>query len=174
MSAPLAWSHRTLDIPEGGLQVTRSATPAECEAVAHALAIVSCDKLAADYRVRALGEGRFRMTGTLDALVTQECVVTLEPVRQTIAEPFDVTFWPSEKVPSGSEDEVEILSAPEIEPIEHGQIEAGRVLFEVLSASIDPYPRKAGAKFEWEEGPGETAPGAAGPFAALKKLKGKS
>ncbi len=174
MSGPLAWSHRTLDIPDGGLHVAQSATPAECVAIARALGIVSCERLAADYLVRALGEGRFRLKGKLDACLTQECGVTLEPVPQSIEETLDVSFWPAETVPRGGEEEVEVLSAPEIEPIEHGQIEAGRVLFEILSASLDPYPRKPGARFDWEEAPGEASPGATGPFAALKKLKNES
>jgi hypothetical protein len=63
------------------------------------------------------------------------------------------------------------LSAAEIEPIQHGMIDAGRIVFETLSASVDPYPRRAGAQFEGEELGDAAAPGASGPFAALKKLK---
>ena len=33
MTAPLAWSHRTTEIPEAGLQVTRTASPAERAAI---------------------------------------------------------------------------------------------------------------------------------------------
>jgi hypothetical protein len=50
-------------------------------------------------------------------------------------------------------------------------IDAGRIVFETLSASVDPYPRRAGAQFEGEELGDAAAPGASGPFAALKKLK---
>ncbi|HEY7670338.1 MAG TPA: YceD family protein [Hyphomicrobium sp.] len=167
MTEPLSWSHRGADVPEAGLEVTRAATSAERAAVAQALGILACDALSADYRVRPLGEGRYRMTGKLSAQVTQECVVTLEPVAETIAEELDVAFWPADSLPPSTDAEVEVLTAAEIEPIEHGQIEAGRVLFEILSASLDPYPRKPGARFEWED----ASPGAAGPFAGLKKLR---
>jgi len=174
MTEPLVWSHRVSEIPEGGLHVTRTATPEERAAITRSLGIVSCDALTADYLVRALGEGRYRVTGKLTARVTQECVVTLEPVAETIAEELDVTFWPADSLPRGGEEEIEVLSAPEIEPIEHGEIEAGRVLFEILSASLDPYPRKPGARFDWEEEASEAPSGATGPFAALKKLKNES
>jgi uncharacterized metal-binding protein YceD (DUF177 family) len=174
MSEPLPWTHRTTEIPEAGLKVARAATPAELEAVAQTLGILACDKLSADYVVKALGEGRYRMTGKLSARVTQACVVTLEPVEETVAEEVDVTFWPSDDLlPGSGEEEAEVLSLPEIEPIMHGEIEAGRVLFEILSASLDPYPRKPGARFEWEDSAGGEASATSGPFAALKGLKKK-
>jgi uncharacterized metal-binding protein YceD (DUF177 family) len=174
MSEPLTWSHRTAEVPEAGLLVAREATPAEREAIAGALDIISCDALSIDYAVRALGGGRYRMMGKLTARVTQACVVTLEPVAATIAQEIDVAFWPAESLPRAGEDETEVLSVAEIEPIEHGQIEVGRVLYELLSASLDPYPRKPGARFEWEGVAGQEDPGATGPFAGLRQLKNKS
>jgi len=69
---------------------------------------------------------------------------------------------------------VEALSAAEIEPIEHGLIDAGRIIFETLSASVDPYPRKPGAEFTAEELGDGAAATKTGPFAALKKLKDRS
>jgi uncharacterized metal-binding protein YceD (DUF177 family) len=175
MTAPLPWTHRITEIPDEGLKVSRSATPPELDAVTRALGILSCEALSADYVVKALGGGRYQMTGKLSALITQACVVTLEPVEEKLAEDVDVTFWPpGDLLPSSGEDEAEVLSLPEIEPIEHGEIEAGRVLFEILSASLDPYPRKPGARFEWEDAAEEKASGSVGPFAALKGLKDKS
>ncbi len=119
----------------------------------------------------ALGQGRYRLKGTLTARVMRECVVTLEPVPEKVAEAVDVAFWPFSSLPATAEQEMEVSSVPEVEAIEHGQIDAGRVLFEILSASLDPYPRKPGVRFEWEDKASEEAPIATGPFAALKKLK---
>ncbi len=62
------------------------------------------------------------------------------------------------------------MAAAEIEPIEHGLIDAGRIVFETLSAAVDPYPRKAGAEFH-ADAVATTASSEAGPFAALKELK---
>ena len=171
MTSPLAWSHRTTEIPEAGLRVTQAATAAECAAIAEDLDIVSCEAFDADYVVSALGEGRYRLKGKLTARVKRECVVTLEPVSERVAEEIDVAFWPFNNLPGTGEEEMEVSSIPEVEAIEHGQIDAGRVLFEILSASLDPYPRKPGARFEWEEKGGEEPPSASGPFAGLKKLK---
>jgi hypothetical protein len=167
MTGPLAWSQRVSAIPEGGLAESRAASAAERSAVAEALGIIACDELKADYVIRAIGAGRYRVKGSVAARFTQKCVVTLAPVQQAVAETFDVEFWPS--LPDASDAEVEVLSVPDIEPIEHGLIAAGRVIFDILAASLDPYPRSEGARFEWEATPGAAE---SGPFSALKRLKG--
>jgi hypothetical protein len=171
VTQPLAWSHRVSEIPDAGLSITRTASPAERSAIVQALGIVSCEAVTADYVIRALGEGRYRMSGRISAQLTQSCVVTLAPIPQTLEESFDVSFWPGGSLPQVGGAESEVLSVPEIEPIEHGAIEAGRVLFEILSASLEPYPRQAGARFEWEARENIAEPGPTGPFASLKKLK---
>ena len=110
MSGPLPWSLRTTEIPETGLHKTVSATEAERSAVARALGLVSCEAIEADYRVRALGAGRYRLAGTLRARVTQACVATLEPLPQSIEEEFEVEFWPAGSLPETVDTEVEALS----------------------------------------------------------------
>jgi uncharacterized metal-binding protein YceD (DUF177 family) len=171
MSQPLLWSLRATEIPETGLHKTVSATEAERSAVARALGLVSCEAIDADYTVRALGAGRYRLAGTLRARGTQACVATLEPIPQEMAEEFEVQFCPQGALTETGEEEVEVSSVPDVEPIEHGMIEVGRVVFETLSAALDPYPRKSGATLEWQDPESAEEPGASGPFAALKKLK---
>ena len=171
MRQPLPWSHRGSEVAEGGLSETRIATATERSAIAQALDVVSCDEVKAEYVMRPIGEGRYRMTGKISARLTQKCVVTLELISQTIKEDFDVEFRPAGSLPEMGDAEVEVLSFPEIEPIEHGSIEAGRFVFEMLSATLDPYPRKEGARFDWEDPASTSEPSATGPFAGLKKLK---
>jgi hypothetical protein len=170
MNAPLDWSYRVREIPEVGLRETRSATATEQASVAAALEILSCEELTARFDIRATGKGHYRLAGKVAAKLTQTCGVTLEPIPQTAEGTFDVEFWPTGSVPEQGEDEVEALSAAEIEPIEHGLIDAGRIVFETLSASVDPYPRKAGAEFQPDALDDPDKP-AGGPFAALQKLK---
>jgi uncharacterized metal-binding protein YceD (DUF177 family) len=170
MSEVLAWSYRTAEIPEAGLRQTRAATEAERVLAAAALDVVSCERIEAEFAIRATGKGHYRLAGKVAALLTQSCVVTLEPIAQTAEGTFDVEFWPPLEVPQNAEEEVEALSAAEIEPIEHGRIDVGRIVYEALSAAIDPYPRKAGAEFAADKLGIEPA-SESGPFAALKKLK---
>jgi len=169
MSAPLMWTHRVSEIADAGLSTCRTATASERSAIARALDVVSCEAVTAEYVIRPLGEGRYRMSGKLTARLTQQCVVTLEGIPQTIEESFDVEFCPIESLPE-SDAEVEVLSGPDVEPIERGLIAAGRIIFELISATLEPYPRKPGVSFHWEDEQ-KSKPSATGPFAALKKLK---
>jgi uncharacterized metal-binding protein YceD (DUF177 family) len=169
MSSLLDWSYRTTQIPEAGLQETRSASSTERAAVAQSLEILSCETLVSDFRISASGQGRYRLAGKLQAQVTQSCVVTLEPIQQRVDGVFDVEFWPPGSLPGVGEEEVEALSAAEIEPIEHGTIDVGRIIFETLSSGLDPYPRTPGAEFH--PNADEVGSSASGPFAALQKLK---
>ena len=169
MSEALNWSYRTAEIPESGLRQTRAATEAERAQAAAALEVVSCEHIEAEFNIRAIGKGHYRFVGNVAARLTQSCVVTLDPISQRAEGSFDVEYWPSVELPQRGEEEVEALSAAEIEPIEHGRIDVGRIVYETLSAAIDPYPRKAGAEFAADAG--NPPAGESGPFAALKKLK---
>ncbi len=52
------------------------------------------------------------------------------------------------------------------------RIDVGRIVYETLSAGLDPYPRKEGAEFDWAD-PKTGVADSANPFAVLKKLKGE-
>lgn len=174
MSEPLTWSYRTTEIPQAGLHEGRTATEAERAKVASMLEVVSCERLASDFAIRAVGHGRYRLSGKVTAQLTQSCVVTLDLIAQGVEGVFDVEFWPTGKLPESGEEEVEALNAAEIELIERGLIDAGRIIFETLSASVDPYPRKLGVEFKADELGDAAAPTETGPFAALKQLKDRS
>jgi uncharacterized metal-binding protein YceD (DUF177 family) len=175
MTEPLSWTHRASEIPEPGLRVSKAATDAERIALAEALDVISCEAAKAEYSVRAIGGGRYRMSGEVSARLTQACVVTLEPLATEPKEGFEVEFWPPDVVPGAPSAEVEVSGLRDIEPIERGTMDAGRIVFETLAAAIDPYPRKEGAELEWRDEDGEgSEPGSASPFAKLKALKKKS
>ncbi|MFA5901312.1 MAG: DUF177 domain-containing protein [Hyphomicrobium sp.] len=166
----LDWSYRVSEVPEAGLRVTREATDAERARVAEDLEIEACRRLLCEFSIRAIGKGHYRLAGKVTADVTQACIVTLEPVEQTAEGAFSVEFWPTGAIPGTPEEEQEALSAAEIEPIEHGRIDAGRIIFETLATALDPYPRKPGAELGEEHAQPAGSAGLS-PFAALKKLR---
>ncbi len=176
MTAALTWSYPVAEIPGGPRPQVREATASERAAVASSLGLIACERLAASYTLRPAGGGRYRLEGQCDAVVLQPCVVSLEPVPATLSLPISVLFSPdaddeqSPAAPAG--DDVEILSLPEIEPIEHGELHVGRVVFETLAAGLNPYPRKPDAAFGWEDPKLQAGEGS--PFAVLSKLKPKT
>lgn len=167
------WTIAVSEIPAAGKRFARTATDADRRALAETLEIPEVTALACDLRVRALRQGRYRLTGTVTAQVVQSCVVWLEPVAGEVHEALDLEFWPADQIPqpsSTAQDEFFDPEAPDgAEPIEHGRIELGRLVYEVVSAGLDPYPRKAGAKLDVQEAPEIAAE--VHPFAALAKLK---
>lgn len=176
MTALRDWFKLVPDIGERSLSETRAATAEELTELARELDILSCEAMTASYAIKPLGSGRYNFSGTLDAEVTQACVVSLEPVPARLSEAFSIELAPLETL---EEEPVvvgdrEVSSVADIEPIENGRIEVGAIVFGVLSAALEPYPRKPGVEFDWIDPKLEADPGAASPFAALAKLKPKS
>ena len=171
MTDHLDWTHKVVDIPAGGVRREREATESEREAVARALGLLGLHSLTARYRIEAIAGDAYRLSGNVAGDVEQACIVTLEPVSSKVDASFDVEFWPHLDVADSDEDAT-VLEGPDVERIEHGLIPAGRIVFETLSASLDPYPRRDGAEFRWQD-PRVEEPEKTGPFASLSKLKDK-
>jgi uncharacterized metal-binding protein YceD (DUF177 family) len=132
--------------------------------------------LAADFKLPAIHalEGRYRVTGSsrgvsvvgrIRAKIAQECVVTLEPFDSTIDEEVALDFAPPRDKPAATGPD-----QPDTpDEIVAGRIDLGTITAEFLALGLDPYPKKPGVDFSYEEG-GEAA--ADSPFAALGRLKG--
>ena len=170
MDAILNWTHETRAIPEAGLSITREATPEERQALADAMDLIACTRLVVRYAIKLIDQDRYRLKGDIAIDVTQACVVTLEPLDRRYTAPLNLELWPAELLAEEGETEIDALG-PDLEPIEDGRIDVGRIVAEELASAIDPYPRKEGAAFEWED---KSAPARDNPFAALEKLKRKS
>ena len=169
MTAPLSHCHATTQIPAGGLAAVWTATPEEREAVRAALEILACDRLEVRYRIRVTGDGVWRLAGTLEADVTQACVVTLDPVAQAISADLEAEF---RRVAEPDADEIDVGDpfSGEVEPVEDGVIDIGRLVYEEIATRLDPFPRAADATLDQSEA-GGAEPQSASPFAALKGLK---
>ncbi|WP_439541398.1 YceD family protein [Hyphomicrobium sp.] len=175
MTALRDWTHETAEIGDRTLSRSRKATPEECIELARELDILACESVGVDYTIKSLGKDRYRFSGTLEASVAQACVVSLEPVLARISETFSIELGPPEALddkapPAGDR---EILSMPDVEPIEDGRIDVGTMVFGMISAALDPYPRSPDAEFDWVDPKIKAEPEAANPFAALAKLKPK-
>jgi uncharacterized metal-binding protein YceD (DUF177 family) len=175
MTKALDWVFRTSEIGGRRLNESHEVSAEDRQELARMLDILSCDALKVTYALEPLKKDRFRLSGTIEAKVTQACVVTLDPVPSTISERFSVELYPASE-PAETEvdpEEQEVLSTPDIEPYEDGRIDVGAIIYEHLSAALDPYPRKEGAEFDWVDPKIAADPTAVSPFAALAKLKPK-
>jgi uncharacterized metal-binding protein YceD (DUF177 family) len=149
-------------IPAGGRSLRIVATPAECAALALRFGIPAVHALSATLHLARASGGAIAAQGELAAEVTQDCVVTLEPVRQAVRAQLDLRFLPEGAALSDDP------NAPD--EIEFGGdfLELGEAVAEQLALALDPYPRAAGL----DGPPPEAAPEARpNPFAALAALK---
>lgn len=164
------WSHAVVDVPGNGLSRERTMSVEALAVLAKQLGMISLVSVSAAYRIERLAAGAYRLKGRVVTEGQQACVVSLEPIASHVEEDFDVEFWPDLPDAEGGEDKA-ILNARDVEPLDAGVIPVGRIVFECISAGLDPYPRKPDAAFTWTD-KAESAPEKVSPFAALAKLKG--
>jgi hypothetical protein len=168
MKRPEGWhvSVRREDVPETGQHLEIEADEEVRARLAVLAGVPAVPQLGISADVTRHGEG-LRAVGRLTARVAQTCVVTLEPIENTIDEPFDILFLPQDvagAVPARP-DPKEVDDTRE--PLVNGAADLGAVATEFLLLGIDPYPRKPGAEFS---GPAEDR-AADSPFASLSRLK---
>jgi uncharacterized metal-binding protein YceD (DUF177 family) len=150
------------EVPESGLHVELEAPTDVRIGIADLAGLREVSDFQASFDVTRCGAG-LRVIGYVHAEVSQSCVVTLDPVENTIDEDIHLLFLPGSAEPQADGETVE--DAPE--PLVDGRIELGAIATEFLVLGIDPYPRKADVAFE---PPGADNNGAH-PFAVLATLK---
>jgi hypothetical protein len=150
-----------------------AATEAEMQDIARLLDLVALEGLTLTYRIAHAGEGRLHLSGRLAAGITQTCVVTLDPVSAALDLPVELDFWPArllEGLEQSAEEREALLDWPE--PIVDGTIDPGPVIYQIVATSLDPYPKREGASFEWsQQSPQAGEVEQSGPFEALAALK---
>jgi hypothetical protein len=148
------------------------ATDVECARLRTLYRIEGLSALHFTYRLAPLSSHRYRLTGDLNAEITQACILTLEPVTEHIQETVSVEFWPADQIAvadfatleTGLEDEFP-------EEIVDGKIDVGAFAAEILASAINPYPKKTGVGFEWTDQKDLFDTESSGPFAELGKLR---
>ncbi|WP_371346162.1 DUF177 domain-containing protein [Ancylobacter sp. IITR112] len=169
-TSPLSHPVLVASLPDEGLTLKIAPDAATRATLAADLGIPGIASLNAEVTLTPGRGGTVHVTGRVDAVVTQTCVVTLEDFDARVSEAIDLRFAPPEKLPEirpGAEIDVSELDLPD--PLVDGSIDAGAVVAEFLALGLDPYPRKPDAHFE---GPAEPGPVETSPFAALAKLRG--
>ena len=122
-----------------------------------------------------------RLRGRLHAEIVQTCVITLEPVENTVEESFEILFKPrsADTGPDAAALEGEADPMAAAQPLDGDSVDIAEVVAGELAIAIDPYPRKTGASLElpprsggrWAAVHGGT--GRTSPFEMLAAFKGK-
>lgn len=168
-ASPLSRPVLVASLPDDGLTLKLAPDAATRAALAADFGIPGIPKLTAEVKVTPERAGTVRVTGHVDAVVTQTCVVTLEDFDAPVSEDIEMRFAPEDKIPPirpGSEVDVTELDLPD--PLVDGSVDVGAVVAEFLALGLDPYPRKPGVAFD---APAEPGPEETSPFAALARLR---
>ncbi|MEM7122688.1 MAG: DUF177 domain-containing protein [Pseudomonadota bacterium] len=136
--------------------------------------LLSLDSLEADLRYRR-DDRIVEVSGRLQGNLTQTCVVSLEPVAETVDEDFVRRFDPDMAVSEDDELDLtvdDLLDEAVCDPLVDDTIDLGEVVAEQLGLAINPYPRKEGAQIDPRYAARATEDDEeTNPFAVLKKLK---
>ena len=185
------WSHiiEADDVSDKPLLKKISASPQERKDLARRMGIISVDKLEAQITViRADSNFLIHATGPYKAVLTQECVVTGEPVQETVE--GDVEGWFAEESKAVSlnkarhermsqiaDSEMPILGErDDPDPIRDGFFDIGELVVQYLLVDMNPYPRKEDADHPEvikEEEIEKAEKRINNPFAALKNWKNR-
>ncbi len=162
-------------IPNAGIQVVLAADEDQRRALAEAHGLQRVLSFDADLLLKAWRRDGVRLTGTVEAVVVQQCVVTLEPIETKVAETIELLMVAEENNRSfGPESATEIVvnadGPDEPDTFSGGNLDVGAIAEEFFALALDPYPRSEGVEFE--TGPsGETIEETPSPFAKLASLK---
>ncbi len=124
-----------------------------------------------DGTLRRRSDGRsIELVLNLKAKLLQKCVITLEPVQTQVDETIRLVYTPDADAPRPSDAlDIDPLAEDPPELLGEGGIDVGRLGCEYLSLALDPYPRKPGAKVNYDDG--GDAQREENPFSALETLK---
>ncbi|MCU0830193.1 MAG: DUF177 domain-containing protein [Rhizobiaceae bacterium] len=156
MSAPTLLV-RPARLTKKGEHFTGALDQAACAAVAAELGILAVHALNWTLHARQWRKDGFALTGHVEAVVEQACIVTTDPVRQHIREEIDLRFLPEVKAnrpkragDAGDAEDLAFDASPEDEPecFAGDTFDAGPLVIEHMALGLDPYPRAPGATFD--------------------------
>ncbi len=155
-------------ISSSPMKIELTADEKQRRALAERFKIISVDALTAEVNLKRVNRSQIRVRGSFDAEVTQTCVVSLEPFRDTVSDSFSVLFGENQTArPNEYEIELSMDEDEETDVAEDGKIDVGELVAEYLALSLNPFPRRPGASFSYETPREEKK----SPFAALEKLR---
>ena len=170
-------------LDEGGVALTVEADATERARLAERFGLVAIDSLTGKVRVTPEEDGTmFRLDGSFTADVRQTCVVTLEELPVHVENSFGRQYSALAEAEEAREECLDLDTEEPFDLVVDDLIDVGEAIAEELALSLDPFPRKPGISFtDYSSGPDGTAAdssagavnprAAAGPFAALQRLK---
>lgn len=137
-----------LHLPQKGVTVKIGTDEKERATLAADHALAAVNTFSAEFLLTPWKKDGIRVRGRIDAEIVQSCVVTLEPLTNTIAEEIDTVFVPENsrlariELDDSGEMLLDAEGADIPETFVGDRIDVGAIAEEFFDLAIDPYPRK--------------------------------
>ena len=156
----------TIDVqtlpPTGSLIGKLDTNETERAELALRFGYLSVEALDADLRIKRAAQGAWDVRGKLHADITQACIVTGDPVSESV----DFEIEERYVLASLPEDEI-VVDLGDAEPLVNGCINVGEMVAQMLALSATAWPRSEGAPDNFCAGEDRKPH----PFAGLSSLK---
>lgn len=149
--SPVSFPVNVARLPHRGMPVVVEADATQREALAAEHGLESVERYRADLLVSPWKRNGVKVSGRVQADVTQACTVTLEPLQAVIDAEVEGLFLPEDSklgrhgFEGGGEILVDFDGPDSPETFAGDTIDAGALAEEFFGLAIDPYPRKQGA-----------------------------
>lgn len=171
--SPVSFLANVARLPQKGMQVVIEADAKQRARLAEQHGLTSVERYRAELLVTSWKRNGVKVSGTVEADIVQECVVTLEPIESRISEEVSAVYLPEdsklgrEGFHGGGEILIDADGPDSPETFSGDTVDVGALAEEFFELAIDPYPRKSGAGMEHIE----DADLPDSPFAKLSALK---
>ncbi|PBB79472.1 metal-binding protein [Mesorhizobium sp. WSM3879] len=175
--SPVSFVANVARLPQKGLPVAIEADERQRAALAAEHDLLSVESYRAELLVASWKRNGVKVSGRIEADITQACIVTLDPVAAHIDEPVEALFLPEqsklgrEGFDGGGEIVLDADGPDSPETFSGDTIDVGALAEQFFGLAIDPYPRKPGASLE---GAGDDQPEESEFQKKLRSLLGKS
>ncbi len=156
------------DLQDGDVTLDLTADEAELAGLQARYGVDALTDVSAKLSLSAQPEGSVKVSGSVSAGLRQTCIVSLEPVEETIAEDISVLYLPAGVEEPQDDGDFEL----DYETFDGLTIELGEMVAQQIAGAINPYPRRAGVEFGNQGQLGDNAGEERdNPFAVLQALK---
>ncbi len=164
------------ELPKTGVDLVLEADDEERDELAKRYNILTLQSLNAKMRVVPWKGRGVHVNGGFAAHIEQACVVTLEPVEESVSGEFSIYFLPETEPVDLVDGEIVLdpENEDELDQLQGDELDVGEIVAEQLAVAINPYPRKPGVDASAYAPPPDTEDeDKPNPFAVLEQLKAK-
>ncbi|MDX8446630.1 YceD family protein [Mesorhizobium captivum] len=154
--SPVSFVANVARLPHKGLPVVIEADERLRAALAAEYDLLSVESYRAELLVASWKRNGVKVSGRVEADITQACIVTLDPVAAHIDEPVEALLLPEqsklgrEGFEGGGEIVLDADGPDSPETFSGDTIDVGALAEQFFGLAIDPYPRKPGASLDAE------------------------